>query len=677
MNNYPIYIISVIVFSLVQSTVSAASEWLYFKQFPWVYDYHTKDWLYLSGNDGKVYAYRSSLNAWEVFEAPKSWEQQFDTWLLNPQAHGGREVLEQIKSSKLNSEPKLYLADKGIADISPLKALIDLTWLDLSNNNLGSIEHLENLTNLEWLWLFNTNINDVSALSKMSKLEQLSLELNFISDLSPLAKLSNLKWIGLSGNLITNSQKLMLESALPNTGFNWPSHIFDDSQLSWIQDFVVWNQQPEPYGGKEILQKVKEAIINKPNFLSIQAKEISDVSPMAGLIYLPTLILDNNNITDISPLAGLNNLTGLSLGRNNIIDISSVASLNNVTTLNFYSNNITDISSVAGLTNLTSLSLSDNNITDLSPLAGLNSLTTLYLSNNNISDIKLLSGLTNLTYLDLIGNDSISISDRVIIENALPYTRVYWPESHNGKSEWDEKYNEWLSEPEDFGGVEVLERIKNAKANGYEDLSIWGIKDLSPISDLTLLKTLTVSGDSQVKNLQNLDRLRLLTRLFMDNANVEDLSGIESLINLWLLKMDSNNISDLTPIKNLPKLSALYLKNNKISDLSPLSESTTLESLYLSSNDVSDLSSISNITTLKNLDLSYNKISDITSLSNLSNLTSLNLSGNNIADITPVFGLSNLDFLWLDNISDSEESNLKKALPRTVINLTTPNPHPD
>ena len=43
---------------------------MYYKEYPWVYDNVSKDWLYLRGSsDGKIYAYRASSKAWEEFDA--------------------------------------------------------------------------------------------------------------------------------------------------------------------------------------------------------------------------------------------------------------------------------------------------------------------------------------------------------------------------------------------------------------------------------------------------------------------------------------------------------------------------------------------------------------------------------------------------------------------------------
>ena len=63
----------------ISLSASASSEWLYYKNYPWVYDYHTKDWLYLRGSsDGEIYAFRSSTNAWEVFGANQTESTLFD-----------------------------------------------------------------------------------------------------------------------------------------------------------------------------------------------------------------------------------------------------------------------------------------------------------------------------------------------------------------------------------------------------------------------------------------------------------------------------------------------------------------------------------------------------------------------------------------------------------------------
>ena len=281
-------------------SASATGEWLYYKHYPWVYDNVSKDWLYLRGAaGGEVYAYRSSTKEWEVFEVSEpTWEQKYEEWILNPEPYGGLSVLQAIKEAKESGATVLSLTFWNISDITPLAGLTNLTSIYLSDNN--------------------------------------------ISDITPLAGLTNLTYLDLGLNPITASQKAILEEALPNTNIDWPDVIIDDSQeteKTWDELYEEWIQNPEPYGGLDVLQQIKEA------------KES-----------LTELNLYNNNIPDITPLAGLTNLTTLLLQYNNISELTPLAGLTNLTVLVLEANNFTDITPLAGMTNFHRLWLSENQI---------------------------------------------------------------------------------------------------------------------------------------------------------------------------------------------------------------------------------------------------------------------------------------------------------------------------
>ena len=182
-------------------------------------------------------------------------------------------------------------------------------------------------------------------------------------------------------------------------------------------------------------------------------KNISDLSPIAGLHDLRLLGIGDNSISDLSPLAGLTNLESINITGNKISDLSPLEGLKSLETFfswnNFFSDlsplvkltemslqkidicggdpdisvlkdaknlkelylasssvSDTELSTLAGLTNLTRLGLSGNrNLSDLSPLAGLTNLTWLDLRDCNISDISPLSELTNLKWISLERNN--------------------------------------------------------------------------------------------------------------------------------------------------------------------------------------------------------------------------------------------------------------------------------
>jgi Leucine-rich repeat (LRR) protein len=122
--------------------------------------------------------------------------------------------------------------------------------------------------------------------------------------------------------------------------------VADPQKIAVVDKWAEWEADPEPYGGLEVLAKIKEAEESGATELDLGGNETSDLSPLNGLTNLNELELWGNEITDVSPLAGLTNLEKLHLG----------------------DNQISDLSPLKGLTKLEKLWLDGNQITDLSPL---------------------------------------------------------------------------------------------------------------------------------------------------------------------------------------------------------------------------------------------------------------------------------------------------------------------
>ena len=173
--------------------------------------------------------------------------------------------------------------------------------------------------------------------------------------------------------------------------------------------------------------------------LDFNVGNVSDLSPIAGLINIEYLGFPNNNVSDLSPIAGLINLKTLYFWGNNISDLSPIAGLINLRTINFTGHSVSDLSPVAGLINLTSFRSWGNPISDLSPFVGLpkleridicggeisdltplvliTGLKELYLVGNEISDISPLRGLTGLTRVNLEENNIVDISPLAALTN--------------------------------------------------------------------------------------------------------------------------------------------------------------------------------------------------------------------------------------------------------------------
>jgi len=112
--------------------------------------------------------------------------------------------------------------------------------------------------------------------------------------------------------------------------------------------------------------------------LGLRDNQISDLTPLSGLTQLVSLNLSMNQIDDLSPLARLSNLKNLDVHDNPMVtDISVVAEMPLLETLIIRFNSVSDISPLADANHLQHVELWGNRIRDLSPLAGLTSLSYL------------------------------------------------------------------------------------------------------------------------------------------------------------------------------------------------------------------------------------------------------------------------------------------------------------
>ena len=217
--------------------------------------------------------WRADYDEWINYD-DSNWDNDFLTWMADPEPYGGVNFLNDVKSKRTalgvglqsgsqvdNLEPILGLAPNlnrliignvnlsnidqiagldslnqldleghNISDIKPIAGLQLLTWLNIQSNEISDLSALENLSGLNKLLLQGNDISDLSPLSNLTNLRELYLDFNNISDLSPLKNLTGLQKLFLDANPITQSQKDMLEAALPTTSITWPSTILPDPE---------------------------------------------------------------------------------------------------------------------------------------------------------------------------------------------------------------------------------------------------------------------------------------------------------------------------------------------------------------------------------------------------------------------------------------------------------------
>ncbi|EAC7083858.1 LPXTG cell wall anchor domain-containing protein [Listeria monocytogenes] len=181
---------------------------------------------------------------------------------------GKSSVDDVVTQAELDTITLVYKVNSGIADISGMENLTNLSKLILESNHISDISPVANLTNLISLNLNNNQISDISPLANLTSLDELSLGSNDISDISPVASLTNLTLLELFHNQLN-----------------------DISPLSNLTDLKN---------------------------LYLHYNHISDISPVANLTNLISLNLNNNHISDISSLSNLTKLYLVYLGNQSI-----------------------------------------------------------------------------------------------------------------------------------------------------------------------------------------------------------------------------------------------------------------------------------------------------------------------------------------------------------------------
>jgi flagellin-like hook-associated protein FlgL len=199
--------------------------------------------------------WRADYDEWINYD-DSNWDNDFLTWMADPEPYGGVAVLNQIRAARNDGDRIVDLQGSNISDITPLIGLTDVEQLRLNNNNIQDLSVLSGLTELDDIKLQNNNVNDVSPLAGLVNMRELWLNNNNIEDIKPLEHLSGMNGalgladnnisdlspltnfnnivsttgLYLSGNPITQSQKAMLEASIPATNVFWPDPILPDPE---------------------------------------------------------------------------------------------------------------------------------------------------------------------------------------------------------------------------------------------------------------------------------------------------------------------------------------------------------------------------------------------------------------------------------------------------------------
>jgi len=246
---------------------------------------------------------------------------------------------------------------------------------------------------------------------------------------------------------------------------------------------------------------------------------------------------------------------------------------------------------------------------------------------------------TCATFLDLSDCDLTEVPDDI--------GDLVWLEELSFATEWGNKSENWgnYNNIAQLGSDWHWHQLKKLKKLWLSDNK--KLADLSPLSNLTLLQLLDISG-TKVTKLSPLSGLMQLRSLNVSYTPITKLGPLSGLMQLRSLNVSYTPITDLSPLSNLTHLQSLDVSGTKVTKLSPLSGLTQLQSLDVSGTKVTKLSPLSGLTQLRSLNVSYTPITDLNPLSDLTLLQLLDISSSHVSDLSPLLILieKGLEVKW-------------------------------
>ena len=444
---------------------------------------------------------------------------------------------------------------------------------------------------------------DISPLKGLSRLEYVDLSQNRIQDLRPLKNLANLSTLILEQNHITNLEALADLNQLKNLNLN-QNQIHDplpgkESTLSKITSLELLLLSKNPISDLDVLSN----LVNLRE-LDVSYCQLSDIDPLRNLTNLVMLNFSYNQVRDLHAMSNLNNLEYLDGTANQIDNLKAIETIEKLITISFANNHIRNIYPLVSRLDL------------LETPSG-----QIDLRQNPLNNTGITSHIPNLKKSKIQVEFDSPILEPVTLADDNLENAIRKELKIPSRILTTEDLLELKELKLDTSDTEITSIVGLDQAANLQVLEIQGWKnnpfsDLSPLSELENLTQLILWGQ-QITDLNPLEKLVSLTKLDLGPNGLDettDLSILSNLVNLTELAIRHNDIVDLSFLQSLSMLDSLNLEQNEIDDISVLENLSILKRLDLSDNQIRNIGVLKELPELEWLELQNNRITDITPL---------------------------------------------------------------
>ncbi|CAL5990766.1 leucine-rich_repeat domain-containing protein [Hexamita inflata] len=515
---------------------------------------------------------------------------------------------------------KLIASGCCLQEISSVRLMNNLSYLDISNNFIKNISDLQYLQNLQYLNMTNNKIIFSQPLSALPQLQKLFLASNMIHDFDALATNPNfnINWIcpqniaqirnfmDYLGTKSTVEQATVLMNDTISKREQSPYYdpiilkyapqvinktlvIYNDQELHSISFTDLMNIETlfvfECYNlsFERVPTKIKKFAVNMCYIenltgleqmksvveLSLRGNRISEIGVLSRMIQLQKLDMAQNNLESIRGIEKLVNLADVDLSENTITDINCLKFMKQLKSVNLSKNKITLAEDLQSLTNLLTLKISYNNLKSINFVKHMNQLIHFDASFNQISDINVIENLVKLVDLRLHGNKIESFG---AIES-LPNLKWSWYLSEQNASDSDQiriVIKDCLNTPlatisdnqiiKQFGFVDFC-KTQQVSITNCPNISFENCPRIPIKLKINKCGLQTITGISEMQQIVELD---------LGFNSIRHINELEALVNLQVLNLQNNDIYRISSLGNLKQLKSVNLTNNKVIFSQPL-----------------------------------------------------------------------------------------------------------
>lgn len=575
----------------------------------------------------------------------------------------------------------------SLLNLSPMEAMRNLKYVNLSNTQITQLGPISNVTFLEYLDVSNTPTSDIQFIKYSDRLKHLDISRTQITDISELVNLKGIRSLRVEETpilsfAVLNEFDSLTSLYISQSGFNNTENIKD---LSKLENLDLSSNYLINFSQLSDLASLKNLNLSNTN--------IQDLTPLLGLKNLEVLDITGTEVSDISALNGKSELNKILADETKLSVIASdnftrnnpkVLLIHHVKDLESWWDGLSDawkasmkkanpsitsdspsvetLSSTIGMeeldlsgagietlnpitrfAKLTKVDFSDNPITEVISLSEVKTLKEIIGRNSQVKDIAPLKSNKELVKIDLDGSPVTSIMDVVDLPN-LTYLNV------NGSEIFTEEVPEIVIQKPD---LTIVYRT--------DELNTWWDELDAAWKDI-FKNQFSLPEDPSTEQLHAMTQESSLT---FERVSVDDIHALTVFVNLRSLVIFDAPLGYIAPIAELKLLEKLKISQVPVVDFSPLTSLANLEELDISNSGIEDLDPLANLMNLRVLNISGTNLKTLKGMEGMINLVELDVASTNLRSLRPIEGLPNLKKLSCFNtrLNSRAVDNFKKANP--------------